>query len=525
MRLGYVNTSSLRVSLPVHASSLDAIRLIVSTSTPSIAWNSRWPYWLSSIIFVGFSFLPGALWAGAITPTIAETQTTRILHIPTFQSQNLSAIWDSGSTDAPKTNGYGLSDLWMTNKGLFTFDLSVATLRGTFLEIASTASNTSKPDSSRRKFDQTGYRYLNRSYGVGAAAGLIDIPETIHPTWYSYQEVGFLPEVACGRNESSAFKISYLVNNDAQSYHEFTANGSLANGVYILPRYPQQTSQRQDIFAWAQQYDPAQKKTYMSLAVDTNTTLNDWDFHQFDKVQCEVNYQARNISVLVNATASTVSTREARSVTWPDYTDTVLQRLDDPFCRYSADEGMLFGSQLGHSIVMNINQLKMITGDNSTDTVYRGLEDHIASLFDNGLGMLSATRLIGANKTVPVVAEVGLPTVTYGDRIYIVAVLAINTIILLIWIAAAAWTRLWKGMANMELDDVGSVMLCASQGGTALAERAATMPDERIGSIRVRLKTISPDNREAFTLEQEKQGLNESGDHVQLLPMSSPRSK
>ncbi|PVH91244.1 hypothetical protein DM02DRAFT_620627 [Periconia macrospinosa] len=63
--------------------------------------------------------------------------------------------------------------------------------------------------------------------------------------------------------------------------------------------------------------------------------------------------------------------------------------------------------------------------------MFQGLEEYLESLYDNGIGMLSATRLIGANKTTPVVAAVGLPAIKYGEPIYIYTVLAINIIVII----------------------------------------------------------------------------------------------
>ncbi|KAF2185336.1 hypothetical protein K469DRAFT_779328 [Zopfia rhizophila CBS 207.26] len=413
----------------------------------------------------------------------------------------------SGDTTATKAKGFGPDSVWITNTGLFTFNPSISSIRGTFLGLASTASNTTGPESLRPKFDQTGYHHFNRSFGVGAAAGPISIPDTINPSWYSFPEVGFLSKASCMYNDSSAFGIRYLAQNDITYNLRFQANGTLANGMNVIREFNQITPQRHDIFIWSVAY--AERKTYISLAVDPTLPTDPYDFKRFDKVQCEINYEPRNFSVKVNATAKTMlaSTSNDAAVPWPDYGDAVLSGLDNPFRHYPADESMYFGSQLGHSIVVNINQLRLIrnesdsTEDKNNATMFQGLEEYFESLYDNGIGMLSATRLIGANKTTPVVAAVGLPAIKYGEPIYICTVLAINIIVLIAFVVEAVRTRGWAHMASLELSDVASVVLTASNGGTALAEKVYQTTPEEIGHIRLRLRKTVGD-WEALTIQE-----------------------
>jgi hypothetical protein len=504
---GNVIASSFRVALPLRPFSLDTIRFFGAIARPGVSWEARWIFHIASILFVVASLIPGAMWSGAITPTVAEEIVTREIQIPTFRSQNLSAIWDPGNTTATVAKGFGPDSVWITNSGLFTFNPSISSIRGTFLGLASTASNTTGPDSLRPKFDQTGYHHFNRSFGVGAAAGLISIPDTVNPSWYSFSEVGFLSKASCMYNDSSAFGIRYLAQNDATYNLRFQANGTLANGKTVISEFNQITPQRHDIFIWSVAY--AERKTYISLAVDPTLPTDPYDFKQFDKVQCEINYEPRNFSVKVNATAKTMlaSTSEDAAVPWPDYGDAVLSGLDYPFRHYSADESMYFGSQLGHSIVVNINQLRLLrsesdsTEDKNNATMFKGLEEYFESLFDNGIGMLSATRLIGANKTTPVDATVALPAIKYGEPIYIYTVLAINIVVLVAFVAEAVRTRGWAHMANLELADVGSVMFTASNGGTALAEKMGRTPPKEIGRIRLRLRK-SEGNMESLTIQE-----------------------
>ncbi|KAL1608389.1 hypothetical protein SLS60_003330 [Paraconiothyrium brasiliense] len=472
-------------------------------------------------MFLGLSFVPAALWSGALTPIVAEKMVSRTINIPTFISSNYSEVdmfKARNNTAAQRIDGYGTSPVWITSDGLFTFDLSLSSVSGTFQGLASASSNASHTDGIRPKFDSSGYRFDGRSYGAGASAGLIKIPDASVPAWYKYYEVGLKTKTTCLRNQSAAFSIGYAESDDGKFRHEFTSSGTFANGVGVPGHYPMLAPQRQDIFIWAVGHaapdNPAANKTLVSLAVDTNTTEDVWDFHQFDRVQCELTFEATNFSVMVNATSKIAKVTENGPVPTPEWANVVLKHLDDPFSRYSGNDRIVFGSQLGHSIVLNINQLRMLPefkDDKGDKTLFQGLKDYIESLFDNGVGMLSATRLIGANQTVEVPAFVGLPAVTYGKPAFVYALLGINCLILLIFLIEATRTHFWAGMAKLQLSDVGDVIAAASRGGDALAAKANGRTKSGVGEIMVHLVMSGDENREAIMLPENVGSIRDDG--------------
>ncbi|OAG05496.1 uncharacterized protein CC84DRAFT_1243827 [Paraphaeosphaeria sporulosa] len=533
--LCYTIASSFRVSQLIRAYSLDTLRFVDAISRPTVAWHGRWPLSLASVVFLGFSFVPAALWSGALTPVVAEKHVWRAIDIPTFMSSNYSDVEmfkARNNTASRRIDGYGTSPVWITSEGLFTFDLSLSSVSGTFQGLASASSNASHTDGVRPKFDSSGYRFNGRSYGAGASAGLIDIPDTSAPSWYTYYEVGLKTNTTCMRNQSAKFSIAYAETDDAHFRHEFTSNGTFANGVRVPDHYPMLAPQRQDIFIWAVGHAapdmPAANKSLVSLAADTTTTADVWDFHQFNNVQCEVTYEATNFSVKVDVIEKTVKIADNGQVPTPEWANVVLQHLDDPFSRYSGNDRIVFGSQLGHSIVLNINQLRMLPefkDDKSDRTLFQGLKDYIESLFDNGVGMLSATRLIGANQTVEVPALVGLPAVTYGKPAFVYVLLGINSVVLLVFLTEAMRTRFWTGMSNLQLADVGSVIVAASQGGNALALKANGRSKGNISEIMVQLIKTGDENREAIVLPEDAAGVRGdestrgSNETVRLVPL------
>ncbi|KAF2446055.1 hypothetical protein P171DRAFT_430293 [Karstenula rhodostoma CBS 690.94] len=533
--LCYTIASSFRVSQLLRAYSLDTMRFVDAVSRPTIAWHGRWHLGLISAVFLGFSFIPAALWSGALTPVVAEKQVWRTIDIPTFVSGNYSEVdmFKAGNnTASQRIDGYGTSPVWITSEGLFTFDLSLSSVSGTFQGLASASSNASHTDGFRPKFDSSGYRFDGRSHGAGASAGLISIPNTSAPAWYEYYEVGLKTNTTCMRNESADFSIAYAQSDDKHFRHEFTSNGTFANGVRVPTHYPMLAPQRQDIFIWAvghaAPHMPAANKTLVSLAADPTTKEDVWDFHQFNNIQCEVTFLATNFSVTVNVTGKTVKVSDNGRVPTPAWANVVLQHLDDPFSRYSGNDRIVFGSQLGHSIVLNINQLRMLPefkDDKSDRTLFQGLKDYIESLFDNGVGMLSATRLVGANQTVEVPALVGIPAVTYGRPAFVYVLLGINCIVLLVFLVEATRTRFWRSMASLYLGDVGGVIAAASQGGDALAVKASGRSKGDIGEITVRLVRMGDGDREAIVLPEmagrvgDEGSIRGSSDTVRLISL------
>ena len=153
-------------------------------------------------ILVLLSLVPAALWAGSITPLIARTITTGTLLLPSYE--DISMI-----REYPLEIGKAGPSL-RNSKGFFTYSVGVGHV-GNLLSSAASASsigNRHKPIV-HPKFDNTQFSYRGRSYGVGAPAGLTDllISSNNQVAGYIYQEEGYLTNVSCIYNETSAFTL------------------------------------------------------------------------------------------------------------------------------------------------------------------------------------------------------------------------------------------------------------------------------------------------------------------------------
>ncbi|KIW56560.1 hypothetical protein PV05_05213 [Exophiala xenobiotica] len=163
---GTVIKISFTASLASRKFSLNTLQLVHAASIPRVSFSLPWFLCVPLTTLVVLSFLPAALWSGAMTPIISERTTTQTTMMPTFQTNNLSSLWEGNTSTS--TSGSGSLGQWLTDDGLFSFDPSA--LRSLILNSASDASSTNVSGYLHQKLDKTGFLYLNRSYGVGSGA-------------------------------------------------------------------------------------------------------------------------------------------------------------------------------------------------------------------------------------------------------------------------------------------------------------------------------------------------------------------
>ena len=167
--------------------------------------------------------------------------------ISTFDTANISAMWEGNM--ATSVSGAGTLGQCLTNEGLFSFDPNA--LRGLIVDSASGVSTTNTTGLLHQKLDKTEFSYINRSYGLGSAAGVIDIPGTKDPQWCSYIEPGFVSAYSCINNASSAYVLEELPVPQGWELAVYQAEGEYPNAVetggWIYAAYAPA-----DIFSWEQ---------------------------------------------------------------------------------------------------------------------------------------------------------------------------------------------------------------------------------------------------------------------------------
>ena len=97
------------------------------------------------------------------------------------------------------------------------------------------------------KFDNTKFRYVGRSYGVGSSVGLVDTEWTDHDVnlGYSYQEQGYTSSAECIYNESSRWEIEKMMDKGSLKAlpNIFLAHGYFPNSDWDVinksPGFPE----------------------------------------------------------------------------------------------------------------------------------------------------------------------------------------------------------------------------------------------------------------------------------------------
>jgi hypothetical protein len=318
-----------------------------------------------------------------------------------------------------------------------------------------------------QKLDKTGFLYLDRSYGVGAATGLVDVAGLSSPQWISYSEPGFHSEVSCIYNASSAYRIDKLDAPSGWTLSIYQAAGfyptGASTGGWVYVGYSPM-----DIFSWGATYTNKTRRSYVSLTTAATASQDAWSFNEFNNIQCQIDFRARNYSVLVNHTNSIISITPGAEIQWPSYADAVIDKVTNWLWVFSYVDSSFGGSYLGRTLRLNVNQLQNATGDFSSATTLRGVSNYLTSCVDDILVALSSARLVAANATRPVEAIIALPAVTLGETRYIGGILALNMFVCLVYAVEGLRTRFWRDMPRLDLMDLSSVVLATWKGGIGL---------------------------------------------------------
>ena len=317
-------------------------------------------------------------------------------------------------------------------------------------------------------------------------------------------ESGFLADVSCIRNASSAYFVEQLpLQADFVIYQAGGSYpGGQTTGGWIYTGYDSR-----DIFSWGTIYDNETTSAYIPLSTPAEAFNDPWTFSAFNATQCRIDFSVRNFQVVVNATSRSIDVAPTKDIPhWPEYGHTVLDQVTHWIWAMSYLDGSIGGSQLGRSIRLNINSLQNATGGHDDDILMRGIADYVASVTDNIMVALASTELVAANRTTPVQADVTAQAVIYGDFDFICASLAITMVICAIYVAEALRTKGWKDVSKMDFGDIRHIVMAVLSGAGAnntgsdvgykplvrsmavVAETENSVEEKALGKMRFRLQ-------------------------------------
>lgn len=454
------------------------------------------------ILFNAVILIPGALWAGALTPVVMSihSSSTAVLEVPQYGPTSKN-IWGNLTWLRPEPFIHNPN-------GIFSYSPNY-NLVGLILTQAASASDIGNATQPVRKLDNTRYSYAGRSYGIGSSVGLVDESFAQNTTrGYTYNETGYLTQVQCIVNSTSDWAISDAEDGFESSLPNlYMVAGTLTNGNFehyaacgfgspdSIVALVGSAGQNRNVFAIAA------GKIYAAL----------------DKIQCTVDFIPAEFSVSVNRTERLITTEllangsDVKDIDPTGQMKAITMRMPTSFSQQHACD--LYTSLLGNTFTQNIqalanNTINNGTKANTTEQTLRGVQDSLTSMLDNSLLAFSSAQLMIPHDVYPVPVSLSSSAVRIGQSRYIYAVAAVNFAIFLLGLLELIRTRVWKGLSRFDFTDVRSLVVGVAKGGTVIAEEAEKIrvhhdtgyridrsEDRALGSIRVRLESLGADSR------------------------------
>lgn len=444
------------------------MRFFIDAMTPRMDWELPWTYKSFLAIFIACSMALRGIWAAALTPVEVWKATESEVQIPS---------WDNMEHVKEYPSQVGKEGPTIQNtKGRFSYSVGMQLL-GSLLASATSATPIDGKPREHRKMDNSRYTYIGRSYGIGAAAGLVDgnIQDDELAIAYSYQEDGYDTAVTCIYNETADFRISEentqwayaaqgeLPDSDAgpeySSYIGHDGNNIVALGVghfrsFGIGKMP---PRRFIGFATGKNYD------------FLNTTQCELDFVPA-RFNVSVNVAGRNITVTpTDEKAEDINpSRHLRS--------TVIRQFE----LIANDETNLYVSMVGSAFNNSITDMRTYLDThekdnkrNESEIVLGAVANSIKVMTDDMLGAYAAAQLVVGEHRQDVPATVRIAAIAIGETSFSIAVFVINTIILLAFLVEVVRTRWWRGMPLFDVADPRQLAVAASEGGTNLGKLAS----------------------------------------------------
>jgi hypothetical protein len=466
---------------------LEVLRLWHDLCMRNIRWSHPWKFLIPLVIFVVISAASSAIWAGALTPVVTEVQRSGTILIPSYDNSDLIVEYPSEID----SQGPTLRDA----KGLFTYSVGVL-MQGSLLASAASATPVDGSTRRHRKPDYSQYTYFGRSYGVAASVGLLDETIMVDKTTksYTYEEDGYRTGVRCSYNASSQYIITDLPGLDML----YAAQGKLPNSNE--PEYSVMVGHTKDaivsIGVGRNPMDPrrivaiASGKSYQNL----NSTRCTLDYVP-TKFKVTAGLQERNITVTPVAELPSIPYQAFSAEA--NLTAVVTRQLEI----ISNAQTNLYISLVGSSLNASISDC--ITAHNSAsdlpvslrDTTLPGLSNALAAMIDDMLVAYGSAQLMIAKQYTPVPAMFKSTAMRIGQNSYIYATLAINCVVLILWISESVRTRGWTQVVVLEYSDPAALIVATSaatdsqnMSGELTEGKALLLHHESVVKAKVRLE-------------------------------------
>ncbi|EDU41029.1 hypothetical protein PtrSN002B_008117 [Pyrenophora tritici-repentis] len=458
---------ALRIRLARVSVSLDVLRTWVFMTLMKVDWDLPLRFFFPVLFTAFLSLVPAALWAGAMTASVSTTVQGGSLLIPSFEDVSLIKEY-------PMMIGSAGPSL-RTQKGFFTYSVGQQQ-SGQILAAAAEASSGLEPHI-HRKPDNTQFSYLGRSYGVGAAVGLMDqsITSNTYAAGYIYEEMGYLANVTCSYNRTSDFTLSGPVNEWI-----YAASGNLPDSEEG-PEYSNYIGHDgKAIVAIGVAFSERSPRRYLSIAAgEAYAFLNN--------TQCEFDFTPTLFNITVDIGSLNITVTPVKTV--PDFnperniTRTVLRQFE----LMSNDMTNLYVSLLGEAFNSSIAAYRMsrasqnLSATTEEEGVMHAVSESMISMADTMLVAYASAQLMVGKMSVQKPAEVHIYALKFGQPIYIYAIFTFNLLVICAVAFEAMRTSGWSGLGRFNYLDPRDLIIAASRGGADIASAADDIMERREG--------------------------------------------
>ncbi|EON70093.1 hypothetical protein W97_09359 [Coniosporium apollinis CBS 100218] len=498
-----INFSS-RSRLQMSPTKLDTIKMWAAVCSLRMDWSLPLGSWLILCALRVVALIPPALWAGAVTPVVTGKIVSSSIAIPVYSSDPTGLYWNR------TWNPFRDANLTRNDKGTFSYAPGVA-IQGIILQNAASTTSTNGSLQEHRKNDVSRLSYSGRSYGVGASAGIMDLTleaaETIKG--YAYFEKGYQSNVSCIRNSSSAWTIQQGPILHHSTYpNMYLASGHLPNTANVMSDryYTLGLQATLDSKIVALLGRTANNRSIVAIAVGKKSG----PYTSLKHIQCEVTFMPRNFSVNVDTDELVITVTPVGPADEIDPTSSItgpgqgvlIQETMMSLTQVSMINTDSYTSVVGDALLSEIANVAVATNAplNGTAAVMNGMARALESMIDDILGAYSSAQLMIAGSDQPETSRTAtdvsaaIRAVQIGNKEYIYAIMVINGLLILLFVAETIRTRGWRNLPAFDYQDIKSVIVgsyigSAGAGQTMIVSHAwkGDSSDTLAGAIQVQL--------------------------------------
>ncbi|KAM5345229.1 hypothetical protein ACJ41O_011091 [Fusarium nematophilum] len=516
------------------ALTLDCLTFWAAISKGVLDKNGPRLYLALSLLWIPLLNSLQVWWTGALTPEVHLREVKETIQIPYYNQDTEGQYWN-------RTMWSAKLPIARHAQGSFSYS-PIYTILGSILDSAAVATAAENATQVVPKLDNTGYRYLNRSHGVGASVGFdrrIEGQSQGGLETYHFVEPGYYADISCSHDPAMKASVKEVSSSGEGSWYRVLQ--SLPHGAEENIVLPGRVGDSSEIVALLG--NPHDGRYGWGIVVGESAKA----YEALNMTFCEVSFQRRDFRVevlpgqgLINVTAINGLMEDGTVLgnDWSKMPTNVVHQIG----MIVQTSGSALFSPLGNALVSNIAQAEQARrnkllpdsldeADISLYGITRALEtmvDHILVGFAGAQFMIPPGEMGQKSTTMTASYQV----FEIGNERFIWAVFATNCLILALLLAepfVMARSSSRRGCEGVEFDwcEPKELILRTSFFGDMnhrfLDQRpsriTADLDLKEAGSIAIRLKD-GDYGHEGVVLTD---ACGDAEDQVELLRTEEPR--